>query len=132
MRDGALAGERHSGENTVFAVLIAIRFSHLLNDAIQSVIPAIYPILKASFHLNQRFVSRSCSNASGNSGTEQGCQLTCSAIRLNHGFAASLRPRKTRCLPTRIEISELLMRFDPEQYRVHESAADPATPFEHD
>jgi MFS transporter, FSR family, fosmidomycin resistance protein len=47
-----LAGERHSGENTVFAVLIAISFSHLLNDAIQSVIPAIYPILKASFHLN--------------------------------------------------------------------------------
>jgi len=47
-----LAGERHSEANTVFAVLIAISFSHLLNDAIQSVIPAIYPILKASFHLN--------------------------------------------------------------------------------
>jgi len=52
MRDGTLAAERHTGENTVFAVLIAISFSHLLNDAIQSVIPAIYPILKASFHLN--------------------------------------------------------------------------------
>lgn len=43
---------RHRAENTVFAVLIAISFSHLLNDTIQSVIPAIYPILKASFHLN--------------------------------------------------------------------------------
>jgi FSR family fosmidomycin resistance protein-like MFS transporter len=52
MRDGALTENRHTGENTVFAVLIAISFSHLLNDAIQSVIPAIYPILKASFHLN--------------------------------------------------------------------------------
>ena len=39
-------------ENTVFAVLIAISVSHLLNDTIQSVIPAIYPILKESFHLN--------------------------------------------------------------------------------
>ncbi|HEY2122790.1 MAG TPA: MFS transporter [Chthoniobacterales bacterium] len=38
-------------EDTVFAVLIAISVSHLLNDTIQSVIPAIYPILKESFHL---------------------------------------------------------------------------------
>src|SRR6516162_2304784 len=47
-----LAEGRHPAENTVFAVLIAISFSHLLNDTIQSIIPAIYPILKASFHLN--------------------------------------------------------------------------------
>jgi FSR family fosmidomycin resistance protein-like MFS transporter len=39
-------------ENTVFAILIAISVSHLLNDTIQSVIPAIYPILKDSFHLS--------------------------------------------------------------------------------
>jgi len=47
-----LAQDRPRLENTVFAVLLAISFSHLLNDTIQSVIPAIYPILKASFHLN--------------------------------------------------------------------------------
>jgi len=47
-----LAEGRRPAENTVFAVLIAISFSHLLNDTIQSVIPAIYPILKTSFHLN--------------------------------------------------------------------------------
>ena len=40
-----------AAENTVFAVLIAISVSHLLNDTIQSVIPAIYPILKQSFQL---------------------------------------------------------------------------------
>jgi MFS transporter, FSR family, fosmidomycin resistance protein len=39
-------------DNTVFAVLIAISVSHLLNDTIQSIIPAIYPILKESFHLS--------------------------------------------------------------------------------
>lgn len=36
---------------TVFPVLIAISFSHLLNDTMQSLIPAIYPIVKESFHL---------------------------------------------------------------------------------
>jgi MFS transporter, FSR family, fosmidomycin resistance protein len=47
-----LAESKNITENTVFAVLIAISVSHLLNDTIQSVIPAIYPILKGSFHLS--------------------------------------------------------------------------------
>jgi FSR family fosmidomycin resistance protein-like MFS transporter len=47
-----LPGNQKIAENTVFAVLIAISVSHLLNDTIQSVIPAIYPILKQSFHLS--------------------------------------------------------------------------------
>ncbi|WP_266168000.1 MFS transporter [Dyella subtropica] len=37
---------------TEFGILGAISFSHLLNDMIQSLILAIYPILSASFHLN--------------------------------------------------------------------------------
>ena len=36
---------------TVFPILFAISFSHLLNDTIQSLIPAIYPIVKSSFSL---------------------------------------------------------------------------------
>jgi FSR family fosmidomycin resistance protein-like MFS transporter len=47
-----LAENKSITENTVFAMLIAISVSHLLNDTIQSVIPAIYPILKTSFRLN--------------------------------------------------------------------------------
>jgi MFS transporter, FSR family, fosmidomycin resistance protein len=47
-----LTGKQNTAENTVFAVLVAISISHLLNDTIQSVIPAIYPILKDSFRLN--------------------------------------------------------------------------------
>lgn len=39
-------------ENTVFRILAAISFCHLLNDMIQSLIPAMYPILKTSFNLN--------------------------------------------------------------------------------
>lgn len=37
---------------TVFTILIAISFSHLMNDVIQSLVPAIYPVLKASFALD--------------------------------------------------------------------------------
>jgi FSR family fosmidomycin resistance protein-like MFS transporter len=36
----------------VLGVLTALSFSHLLNDAMQSLIPAIYPILKDALHLN--------------------------------------------------------------------------------
>jgi Arabinose efflux permease len=37
---------------TIYPVLFALSFSHLLNDTIQSLIPAIYPIVKDSFHLS--------------------------------------------------------------------------------
>ena len=41
-----------SEEKAAFRVLGAISVCHLLNDMMQSVIPAVYPILKASFHLD--------------------------------------------------------------------------------
>jgi FSR family fosmidomycin resistance protein-like MFS transporter len=41
-----------TGEKTVFKILLAISFCHLLNDTVQSLLPAIYPLLKATFHLN--------------------------------------------------------------------------------
>src|SRR5271170_4457944 len=50
-RTNGLSGNEVA-ENTVFAVLVAISFSHMLNDTIQSLIPAIYPILKKSFQLS--------------------------------------------------------------------------------
>lgn len=39
-------------DRTVFTVLFAISFGHLLNDTIQSLLPALYPILKESFALS--------------------------------------------------------------------------------
>jgi FSR family fosmidomycin resistance protein-like MFS transporter len=39
-------------EQTVFPILFALSFSHLLNDTIQSLIPAIYPIIKDSYQLS--------------------------------------------------------------------------------
>ena len=41
-----------AAQQAVFRILIAISFSHLLNDMMQSLIPAVYPLLKSSFHLS--------------------------------------------------------------------------------
>src|SRR5450432_3524693 len=38
--------------STVYPILLMISFSHLLNDTIQALIPAIYPLVKTNFHLN--------------------------------------------------------------------------------
>lgn len=46
------AAARSASLSTVMPVLVAISFSHLLNDTIQSLIPAIYPLLKESLLLN--------------------------------------------------------------------------------
>lgn len=37
---------------TVYPILIAISLSHLLNDTLQSIIPAIYPVVKDTFRLS--------------------------------------------------------------------------------
>lgn len=41
-----------SGSKTVLEILLAISFCHLLNDMISSLLPAIYPLLKDSYHLD--------------------------------------------------------------------------------
>src|SRR3954452_20018759 len=43
---------RLSVQKTAFAILAAISFCHLLNDLLQSLLAAIYPILKSAFHLD--------------------------------------------------------------------------------
>jgi FSR family fosmidomycin resistance protein-like MFS transporter len=37
---------------TIYPILFALSFSHLLNDTIQSIIPAIYPIVKDNYQLS--------------------------------------------------------------------------------
>ena len=39
-------------ENTTLKVLVALSFCHLMNDMIQSLVPAIYPILKENLQLS--------------------------------------------------------------------------------
>jgi FSR family fosmidomycin resistance protein-like MFS transporter len=47
---GVASGDSKA-ERTALGILCALSFSHLLNDTIQSLIPAIYPILRESYAL---------------------------------------------------------------------------------
>ena len=47
----APSGSSEQATETAFAILGAISFCHLLNDMMQSLLPAIYPILKDSYGL---------------------------------------------------------------------------------
>jgi FSR family fosmidomycin resistance protein-like MFS transporter len=46
----SVAAERD--KKTLFRILAAVSFCHLLNDMVQSLLPSIYPIIKTSFHLS--------------------------------------------------------------------------------
>jgi MFS transporter, FSR family, fosmidomycin resistance protein len=48
----ASAATAAAASATVFPILVAISISHMLNDLIQSLIPAIYPILKTNYALD--------------------------------------------------------------------------------
>jgi len=43
---------KDEGQKTVFPILIAASFCHFLNDMVQSLLPAIYPLLKQTFALD--------------------------------------------------------------------------------
>ena len=47
------AGAARAGvQVTTFSVILSLSFCHLLNDMMQSLVPALYPILKASYDLS--------------------------------------------------------------------------------
>jgi FSR family fosmidomycin resistance protein-like MFS transporter len=52
LAEPATKSTEQMAEKTVLGALLAIAFSHTLNDTMQSLIPAIYPLVKESFHLN--------------------------------------------------------------------------------
>src|SRR5258707_9767389 len=43
---------RRVAEGTAFSIILALRFSHFLNDTMQSLVPALYPMLKDSYGLS--------------------------------------------------------------------------------
>ncbi len=47
---GSHGNDKEGG--TVFAVLAAVAFAHFLNDSIQSLLPALYPLFKTNFALS--------------------------------------------------------------------------------
>lgn len=51
MKTKSISGYQGASQ-TVYPILFAISFSHLLNDTIQSLIPSIYPLIKDDFSLS--------------------------------------------------------------------------------
>jgi MFS transporter, FSR family, fosmidomycin resistance protein len=49
---GAAVHHRTVAEVTTFSIILSLSFCHLLNDLMQSLVPALYPILKASYGLS--------------------------------------------------------------------------------
>ncbi len=41
-----------AAQNTVLAIILAVSFCHMINDIMQSLLAAIYPMLKTDFHLD--------------------------------------------------------------------------------
>jgi FSR family fosmidomycin resistance protein-like MFS transporter len=52
MSDGANQAATDAAQNTVLKVLMALSFAHLINDTLQALLPAIYPLLKSSYDLS--------------------------------------------------------------------------------
>jgi FSR family fosmidomycin resistance protein-like MFS transporter len=49
----AQSGERRRvAEGTAFSIILALSFSHFLNDMMQSLLPALYPMLKGAYGLS--------------------------------------------------------------------------------
>ncbi|WP_374173038.1 MFS transporter [Flavobacterium tructae] len=78
-----LTESKQLAQQTVFSILFTISFTHFINDMLQAVIPAVYPILKTKFSL---------------SFTEVGLitltyQLTASILQPFIGFYTDKKPR---------------------------------------
>ena len=52
MTDASATAGRIQADNTAYAVILAVSFCHLLNDVMQSLLAAIYPMLKADYGLD--------------------------------------------------------------------------------
>ena len=52
MSSSTITAGRQAAETTTFVILVALSFSHLMNDMMQSLLPAIYPLLKTKFALS--------------------------------------------------------------------------------
>ncbi|TCM16113.1 FSR family fosmidomycin resistance protein-like MFS transporter [Novosphingobium sp. PhB165] len=82
MSTSAAAPRSDAPEITVFSVILAISFCHLLNDMMQSLLPAIYPNLKTELHLSFSQIGL----------VTLAYQITASILQPLVGFYADKRP----------------------------------------
>jgi FSR family fosmidomycin resistance protein-like MFS transporter len=70
-------------QKTIYTILFTISFTHLLNDMMQSVIPAIYPLIKQKFHFSFTQIGM----------ITLAFQLTASLLQPFVGFYTDRKPR---------------------------------------
>jgi FSR family fosmidomycin resistance protein-like MFS transporter len=75
--------ERRIAEGTAFSIIMALSFSHMLNDMMQSLIPALYPMIKNQYALS--FVQIGLMTTA--------MQVTSSMLQPLVGMAADRRPQ---------------------------------------
>jgi MFS transporter, FSR family, fosmidomycin resistance protein len=75
--------QRRIAEGTAFSIILALSFSHMLNDMMQSLIPALYPMIKSSYGLS--FVQIGLMTTA--------MQVTSSMLQPLVGLAADRRPQ---------------------------------------
>lgn len=51
-QDTSMTQDQNSASSTAFSIILTISLCHLINDMLQALLPAIYPILKSEFSLN--------------------------------------------------------------------------------
>ena len=51
-RPGTAVAPRSVAQAASFSIILSLSFCHLLNDLMQSLVPALYPILKSSYGLS--------------------------------------------------------------------------------
>ncbi|MFH6959393.1 MFS transporter [Flavobacterium aquidurense] len=83
MTTNTISQSKQLAQQTVFSILFTISFTHFINDLLQAVVPAVYPVIKDKFHLTF---------------TEIGLitltyQLTASILQPFIGFYTDRRPR---------------------------------------
>jgi MFS transporter, FSR family, fosmidomycin resistance protein len=86
MRSGVTVEHSIAGraaEATAFSIILTLGFSHFLNDMIQSLVPALYPMLKASYGLSFAQIGLITLTM----------QVTSSLLQPAVGFAADHRPQ---------------------------------------
>ncbi len=77
------AAKSHPAQTTTYTVLAAIAVCHMLNDMMQALIPAIYPLLKMEFKLNFTQIGL----------VTLVYQVTASLLQPAVGYFSDLRPR---------------------------------------
>ena len=81
--EGRLGAGRRITEGAAFSVILALSFSHFLNDMMQSLVPALYPMLKSGYGLSFAQIGL----------ITLIMQLTSSLLQPAVGFVADHRPQ---------------------------------------